>query len=88
MCIYYVCIYYACAMYILCMCYASSIYILCIYSCILCIYYVYSMCIVRSHFRSRFALCSELCVQNSCVQPAAMGEPYHVIWLKKSGEDE
>ena len=29
------------------------------------------MCIVRSHFRSRFALCSEFCVQNSCVQPAA-----------------
>ena len=58
-CIYYVCVYYACAMYILCMCYASSIY-------------VYSMCIVRSHFISRFALCSELCVQNSCVQPAAM----------------
>ena len=30
------------------------------------------MRIVRSHFHSRFALCSELCVQNSCVQPAAM----------------
>ena len=39
---------------------------------ILCIYYVYSMCIGRSHFRSRFALCSEICVQNSCAQPAAM----------------
>ena len=30
------------------------------------------MCIVRSHFRSRFALCSEICVQYSCVKPAAM----------------
>ena len=30
------------------------------------------MCIVRSHFRSRLALCSELCVQYSCVQPGAM----------------
>ena len=30
------------------------------------------MCIVRRHFGSRFALCSKLCVQNSCVQPAAM----------------
>ena len=36
------------------------------------------MRIVRSHFRSRFALCSELCVQNSCVQPAAMPEPASV----------
>ena len=39
------------------------------------------MRIVRSHFRSRFALCSELCVQNSCVQPAAM--PASVIRIGK-----
>ena len=50
---------------------------------ILCIYYVYSMCIVRSHFRSRFASCSELCVQNSCVQPAAMADPPSMIRIGK-----
>ena len=33
------------------------------------------MCIVRSHFRSRFASCSLLGVQNSCVQPGAMEGP-------------
>ena len=63
-------------MHVLCIyyvCYASSIYNLCKVSCLyLCIYYVYSMCIVRSHFRSRFASCSLLGVQNSCVGPAAM----------------
>ena len=35
---------------------------------------MYIVC-VRSHFRSSFASCSELCVQNSCVQPAAMSDP-------------
>ena len=42
-----------------------------------CIYYVYIMYIVcvRSHFRSSFASCSELCVQNFCVQPGAMEGP-------------
>ena len=40
------------------------------------------MCIVRSHFRSRFASCSELCVQNSCVQPAAMADPPSMIRYK------
>ena len=48
-------------------------------SCILCIYYVYSMCIVRSHFRSKCQLSSELSVQNSGVQPAAMSAMLSVI---------
>ena len=52
-------------------------------SCILCIYYVYSMCIVRSHFRSRFALCSEICVQYSCVKPAAMSDFPNAIRIWK-----
>ena len=37
------------------------------------------MRIVRRHVRSRFALSSELCVQNSCVQPAAMSGTPSVI---------
>ena len=43
---------------------------------------MYIVC-VRSHFRSSFASCSELCVQNSCVQPAAMADPPSMIRIGK-----